>query len=256
MSGGKSSPIVDRKIRTSLFVSGRLCLGMSEEDSSPKYSVRTRKRIAISKYYGLDGTKHSYKEISNLLNVSPRQVRRYIHESSVGAEAEKMLAEKEASARFQIYQQLSRKLDRLSQVEEELLKKKDAVPSSFSIQDAKGMVSFDQVPNMAGDYENGEVISAKVPIADDFVEVTDTDELKDVWREQRQVIEQMEDLLGLEEPDKIEQTGQQVIDVKHWSMDGNIDNLPDQEVVDVDSSFDQPNNELPEGDVDSSWDGE
>lgn len=217
---------------------------------SKKYGKETRVRIAVAKYYGLDGEEQTYEQISNDLGVSTRQVKKYIHETSVGAEAEQMLAEKEAQARFQIYQTLSGKLERLNKIEDQLLQKKDIAPSSYELKNATGMVSFDDVPNMAADPkgENVTFTEQEVPVPDDYVEVADVDELKDVWREQRQVIEQMEDLLGLEEPEQIEETSQQVIDVKHWSMEGGDDNLPEQEVVDIDQSTDGAG-ELPEQEV-------
>lgn len=218
--------------------------------SDKKYNKQTRIRIAVSKFYGLDGEEKTYKEIAEDLGVSPRAVRKYIHETSVGAEAESMLAEKEAQARFQIYQTLSSKLETLKEIEQELLEKKDIAPSSYELKKATGMVSFDNVPNMAADPqgENVTFTEQDVPIPDDYVEVTDTEELKDVWREERQVIEQMEDLLGLEEPEQIEETSQQIVDVKHWSMDGGDNNLPDQEVIDMNQSNPE-NDSLPEQEV-------
>jgi transposase len=216
-----------------------------------KYGKKTRVRIAVAKYYGLDGEEQSYEQISDELGVSTKQVKRYIHETSVGAEAEKMLAQKEAQARFQIYEKLSRKLEHLEQIEEELLEKKDIAPSSYKLESATGMVAFDSVPNVQADpkAENVTFIEQDVPVPDDFVEVSDVGELKDVWREQRQVIEQMEDLLGLEEPEQIEETSQQIVDVKHWSMDGADDNLPDQEVVELESDTEEVAGELPDAEV-------
>jgi len=97
--------------------------------------------------------------------------------------------------------------------------------------------------------ENVTFIEQDVQVPDECVEVSDVGEIKDVWREQRQVIEQMEDLLGLEEPEQIEETSQQIVDVKHWSMDGADDNLPDQEVVELESDTEEVAGELPDAEV-------
>lgn len=202
----------------------------------PEFNKETKIRIAVSKFYGMgnDG-EWSYERIAEYLDEPIHRVKQYIHESSLGAQAESMMAEKEAQTRMEIYTDLKNKLENLKDVEEKLLDAKEAKPASFSLETASGQVSFDDVPNMEADYENPSTKDVQVPIPDDYTEVPDIDGLKDVWREQRQVVEQLEDLLGLEEPDKVEERSEQVIDVKHWSASDVADNLPDQEVVDANS---------------------
>ena len=203
-------------------------------ESKPDFNKKTKVRIAVSKFYGMgnDG-EWSYERIAEYLDEPVHKVKKFIHESSLGAEAESMMAEKEAQTRMDIYRDLKNKLENLKEVEQQLLETKKAKPTSFELQEAQGQISFDGVPNMEANYEQPQMTTAKVPIPDDFAEVADVDGLKDVWREQRQVIEQLEDLLGLEEPDKIEETSEQVIDVKFWDSDGVGDSLPDQEVIDA-----------------------
>lgn len=216
------------------------------------FDQETKIRIAVSKFYGMgkDG-EWSYERIAEYLDEPIHKIKQYVHESSLGAEAESMMAEKETQTRMEIYRDLKNKLENLKQVEEELLEAKKAKPSSYTLEKASGRVSFDNVPNMEGDYDDGSIKEIDVPIPDDYAEVTDTDGLKDVWREQRQVIEQLEDLLGLEEPDQIEETSEQVIDVKHWQASDVGDDLPAQEVIDVNQGeqIEQVKKELPDQEV-------
>ena len=219
--------------------------------TDPDFDQETKVRIAVSKFYGMgkDG-EWSYERIADYLDEPVHRVKQYIHESSLGAEAEGMMAEKEAQTRMEIYRDLKNKLDNLKQVEQELLNAKEAKPSSYKMEKARGRVSFDSVPNMEGDYDDGSIKEIDVPIPDDYAEVTDVDGLKDVWREQRQVIEQLEDLLGLEEPEQIEQTSEQVIDVKHWQASDVGADLPDQEIIDANhSQVETVEKELPEQEV-------
>lgn len=224
----------------------------SSPDIEPDFDQETKIRIAVSKFYGMgkDG-EWTYERIAEYLDEPVYQVKQFIHESALGAEAEGMMAEKESQTRMEIYRDLKNKLDNLKQVEKQLMDAKDVKPSSYNLEKAMGRVSFDQVPNMEGDYDDGTLKEVNVPIPDDYVEVADIDGLKDVWREQRQVIEQLEDLLGLEEPERIEQTSEQVIDVKYWETSNVGDELPDQEVIDVNqpSQVEEVTKELPDGEV-------
>lgn len=225
---------------------------MSSSSDPPSFDKDTKIRIAVSKFYGMgnDG-EWSYERIAEYLDEPVHKVKQYVHESSLGAEAEGMMAEKEAQTRMDIYRDLKGKLETLKEVEEQLLEAKEAKPSSFKLETAKGRVSFDNVPNMEGDYEDGSIREVDVPIPDDYAEVADVDGLKDVWREQRQVIEQLEDLLGLEEPDKIEETSEQVIDVKFWESSDVGADLPDQDIIDANqpSQVEDVKKELPEQEV-------
>jgi len=219
----------------------------------PDFNQETKVRIAVSKFYGMgNDDEWTYERIADYLDEPIHKVKKYIHESKLGAEAESMMAEKEAQTRMEIYRDLKNKLTNLKKVEEQLLEAKQAKPSSFDMKRKRGQVSFDNVPNVEADYNDPDSVMANVPIPDDFVEVADIDGLKDVWREQRQVIEQLEDLLGLEEPDQIQETSEQVIDVKHWSAADVGDKLPDQEIVDANKPADQieqVKRELPDGEV-------
>lgn len=227
----------------------------STSPDRPDFDKETKIRIAVSKFYGMgkDG-EWSYERIGEYLDEPIHRVKQYVHESSLGAQAEGMMAEKESQTRMEIYTDLKGKLDTLNEVEEELLEAKKAKPNSFTLEDASGQVSFDDVPNMEADYENPDSKKVKVPIPDDYVEVADIDGLKDVWREQRQVIEQLEDLLGLEEPEQIEQSTEQVIDVKFWESSNVGGDLPDQEVIDANSpsSVEDVKKELPEQEVEDT----
>ncbi len=201
----------------------------------PKFNKETRVRIALAKYYGLDGEEWTQKEIADYLNISERQVYTYLNESELADDMERMLAQRQATTRLQLVEDLQGKLERLEQVEQQLAQETEAVPSRYRIEETVAEID----PSEYDGLEQAEVpdeVSVDMPVPDSFVEVPNVEELSDVWRERRLVQEQLEDLLGLEEPDEVRTEQETTVDIKHWDMSGTSeDSLPDQEVIDVES---------------------
>jgi len=210
--------------------------------SDPKFSFQTRVRVAVAKFYGLDGQEWSKDEIAEFLNVSPDTVDTYLHETDMGQNAEHSLVEKEAQTRLQLIQQLQDKLEKLENMEDKVSQEKEIVPTQYRLkQDVEGEIDFDDVPHVQNPDGGSTKVEVDVPVPHRFEEMPNLDKLESIWREKRLVQEQLEDLLGLESPDELDVQEEKVVDVKYWRTD---DSLPEQEVIDIDSP--DIDGELPE----------
>lgn len=210
---------------------------MSASSDVPEYGEKMKMNIAVSKFYavGNDDESWTYERIANYLDESVPTVKQYIHNTAFGQEVEAIAVEAESQARLKVYTSLMQKLENLQEIEQTLLQTKEAIPSSYKMSRARAEVTFDQVPNVGRLYENGTVLDIDVPIPDDYVESPNIDKLKVVWREQRMVIEQIESFFGMRDNTDDSQTNENVIYVKNWSSDDIDQNLPDREVIDVES---------------------
>lgn len=215
-------------------------------DDTPRFNRDTRVRIALSKWYGMDGEEWSYDEIGEYLNVSERKVKEYVHESDMAEEMEAVLAEKEAQTRMKILGDLTEKLERLEEIEQQVQEEKKAVPSMFMPESTTAELDPSDIDGVKATEGGSRQIEIDIPVPTEYSEIPNVSKLSDVWREQRLVQEQIEELLGLESPDEIDVSSEKTVDVKHWELSGG-DNLPDQEVIDIESS--EPDADLPEGDI-------
>lgn len=217
----------------------------SEDGLEPKFSKKTRIRIAVAKYHGLDGEEWSKSEIADFLNVRKNTVTKYLNDTELAKETEHSLVEKEAQTRLQLIQDLHSKLEQLEKLEQKISNEKEAVPTQFRIKsDVKGEIDFSDIPQVDTPEDGGELVNVDVPVPDRYQEMPNLDKLEKIWREQRLVQEQLEDLLGLESPDELDVNEEKVVDVKYWRTD---DDLPDQDVIDVNSGG--VGGELPDAEV-------
>lgn len=215
----------------------------------------TRIRVALSKYYGMgsDG-EWSIDEIADYLNCSEKTVEKYLYQSEIAQQTEGMLAEAEAQTRMQLLEDMHNQLDALEHIQGELMQKKEAVPTSYQMVKTEAEIDPSDEHNLDVADDGGN-IDVRVPVPKSYAEVTDTEELTDIWRERRLIREQMEDLLGLEAPEEIETNNETTIDVKHWEVEGGNDSddaLPDQDVIDIESNTVEMDDNLPEQDIDDA----
>lgn len=202
-------------------------------DDQPRFQKETRVRIALSKHYGLDGDEWAVEEIADYLNVGESTVKEYLYDSEMAEDMEHMLEQRQATTRMKLMQRMHDRLERLDEVEQKVADEKKVVPSMFRMKEAQVEIDPSDIQGLEvpDDDLGGTTTTMEVPVPSNFTEVPNVEELKDVWREIRLTEEQLEDLMGLEEPDEVEHQGGQTVDVKHWQMD---DNLPEADVVDVD----------------------
>ena len=223
---------------------------VSPRDGPRFASVSTRREVAIAKYYGMgsDDESWSIERIADYLRVSERTVRDYIYESEMGEDVERRLAEKQSRTRMKVAMDLLESMEEIDELIAEASEEKRPAVVSYRYEDVVGDMELDY-DELNVEMEDGQ---AKVPIPDQWKEVTKTGALKDLWEEKRQLIEQIEGLLGLDAPDQIESQHTEVVhEEKVWKVDN--DSLPDQtvsqegekqrsdEVIDVDNTVPDEN---------------
>lgn len=202
------------------------------DEDRPRFRKKSiRVEIAIAKYYGLgeDEEGWTYDEISDYLRVSKKTVKDYIHNSKIAHEVEDKLAERQARTRMKVAMKL---LDRIDTLEEQIrLKEQETRPAvaSHRYENVRGKV------NMVKDgmeITDEKEISFDVPIPDEFVEVPKVDnDLKTLYKEWRLTLQEIEDLLGLEEPEKVESEHREInAQIKSWNVDMGEANFPEAEV--------------------------
>lgn len=212
---------------------------MSKSQEKPvldKEKPRFRKKdmrvqVALAKYYGLDqeGEGWDYEEIADYLRVDESTVRDYIHNTELAHEVEDKLAERQARTRMDIAMKLLDRVDRL----EEAIRAKE--------QETKPAVASHRYERVKGEVnmmkEGMEVTDEKelefdVPVPDKFVEVPKVDnDLKTLYKEYRMLIQDIEDLMGLEEPEKVESEHREInAQIKAWNVDMGEADFPQAEV--------------------------
>lgn len=172
-----------------------------QNDPSRYQSQSAKERFAVAKFYGMgsDG-EWTRKQIADALDVTVRTVSRYLNESSIGKEVREMLAVTEAEWRLDMAIQLRREVQRLEEIEQELLERKTAVPTGYETKSVEGTPTGDRNIRLPDD---SDTYRLKLPVPTDFETVTDYGpDLERVQKEKRQYLSQIADLLGLNEADK------------------------------------------------------
>lgn len=202
-------------------------------DNQPRYNPQTRERIALAKWYGMSGSDEEWavSDIADHLNVTERTVERYLYESEMAEDVERMLAQRQATTRMEILERMHERLEELDAVEDEVAKAAEIVPNEFEIQEGSVKIDPSDIPGFDAPEGVETVELMDVPVPSGYTEIPDVDELSDVWREQRHTEGQITDVLGLEQSEEVESRAEQNVEVKHWSVE---DQLPEQEVVNVD----------------------
>lgn len=174
----------------------QLALSRGPTDPDQYSSPDAKARFSVAKYYGMgsDG-QWTVGDIADALNVSTRQVYRYLNESEIGREVEEALAVSEAEWRLDAALHLRRELDRLEDIERELLQSTATAPTEFDEETVEGIPTGNDsivITNIEGH-------EMKFPIPTEYQEIIDYGpELERVNKEKRQYIDQIMKLLGLE----------------------------------------------------------
>lgn len=209
---------------------------LGEHDPSSYTSQQAKERFAVAKFYGMgsDG-EWTAKQIAEEMDVSVRQVYRYIHDSEIGQQAREMLGTVEAEWRLDLAIQLRKEVKRLEEIEQELLQKKEAVPTAFQEHTVRGTPTGDRnisLSDHANEYE------LTIPVPEDYETVTDYGpDLERVQKEKRNYLQQIAKLLGLDsaqQRDVDEALAGRADEVKIVEYRTEEDDYPEQEVIDVD----------------------
>ena len=223
---------------------------MSESDlpdsarpDRPKFRrVEQRRRFALAKFYGMgnDG-EWSMEEIADELRVNKDTVRSYIYETDIGKEAREMFPAAEERMKMDILMEKKSRLDKLREMFQDKLEETEVSVTSHRLESLRPEVNFDHVDGLRAPEGEGtpdNIIRLDTPVPDSFDERSVLDsEARAILREIRKHENDIRDMLSLDEPDKVETEhhGDAVIEQKVYRFDGADDNLPDAEVVDVES---------------------
>ena len=222
------------------------------QDPARYKSLQARQRFAVAKYYGMgsDG-EWTAPEIAEALDVSVRTVFRYIHESDIGDEVREVLATTDAEWRLEVAVHLRREVQRLEEIEQELLQARTAVATDYDTMTIEGTPTGDRNIRLPDDPQTYKM---DLPVPVDFEVVTDYGpDLERVQKEKRQYLAQIASLLGLEAADKKEvdhtlASRHEEVKVVEFRQ-GEADDYPEAEVFDVDG-------EAAEIDVEDAGDAE
>lgn len=201
-------------------------------------SARAKERFAVSKYYGMgsDG-EWTVKEIASELDVSERQVYRYLYESEIGKETREVLATTEAEWRLDMALNLRREVARLESIEQELMERRESIPTDWDTRRVEGTPTGSRNVSLV---DSPPTYSLEVPVPTDFETVTDYGpDLERVQKEKRNYIDQIIKLLGLDAPDRqeVDRTlATRHEEVKIVEYRERNDDYDDQDVIEVDGN--------------------
>jgi len=200
----------------------------------PKFRKKeTRVEVALAKYYGLgDEDPWDLDRIAEYLNVSRSTIEDYVYNSEMAEEVERAAAEAQARTRMEIVVKLKNELQKLEDIEDDLLQAKDTVISSYTPKNVEVKVNSPEGVHFNDDAESP-TVSTQIPVPQDYKEVPDTSKLKNVWIQKRKIIQDIEDLMGLEAPDKVEQENKSVHLEKKVYEVRDQGNFPEAEVQHV-----------------------
>lgn len=107
---------------------GQLALSCGPTDPDEYSSPDAKARFDVAKYYGMgsDG-EWSVEEIADALDVTPRQVYKYLDDSEIGRQTREMQATTEAEWRLDAALTLREEIEELEEIEKELLEQTTTV---------------------------------------------------------------------------------------------------------------------------------
>lgn len=203
--------------------------------SKPKFRKKeTRVEVALAKYYGLgEDDPWDLDRIADYLNVSRSTVEDYVYDSEMAEEVEQAAAEAQARTRMEIVVKLKQELKKLENIEDDLLQAKETVISSYTPKTVEVKVNSPEGVHF-DDSASSPSVSTQIPVPQDYKEVPDTSKLKNVWIQKRKIIQDIEDLMGLEAPDKVQKDERSVTLERKVYEVRDQGNFPDADVSHVD----------------------
>lgn len=201
-------------------------------------STEAKVRFAIAHAYGMgkDGEPKTREWIGEQLGVSERQVSRYLNDHKIAQEVKEVLALTNAEWRLDMAVSLRKEIKRLEEIEQELRKKKKAVPTSHETKTVYGTPTGDHNVRLSNDPME---YALEISVPTSYEEITDYGkDLKSVQEEKRQHWNLLSDLLGLDSPTQREvdhTLSERTEEVKVIEFRSDDDDYPPTEAIDVES---------------------
>lgn len=202
------------------------------DQAKPRFRKKDmRVEVALAKYYGLDEESEgwNYAEIADYLRVDESTVRDYIHNTELAREVEERLADRQARTRMKIAMKLLERVDRLEEAIRAKEEETRPAVAKHRYERVKGEVNLVKEGMEVTDDKE---LEFDVPVPEKFVEVPKIDnDLKTLYKEYRMLIQDVEDLMGLEEPEKVESEHREInAQIKAWNVDMDEADFPQAEV--------------------------
>lgn len=201
---------------------------------NPKFKSRQQRiNVTLIRRYR-DGW--STEEIADYVGVRRETVSRYLN-SPAAEQVESLLAEEAASVRLELAMDYMERLEDLKELEARLLQETRAAPVAYDMVDVEGEVVPQEgsMPTEAG----GPIESLPKPVVAEWREVPKVSkDLKRIWEEIDSYTEKVEDLLGLEAPDRhhVESERHETsVEAKVLRIES-PDNYPEQPVYDAEEA--------------------
>lgn len=203
--------------------------------------VEQRRRVALAKYYGMGEREWEIGEIADYLRVSEDTVKEYLYNSQMGEDVQDMFPAAEERMKMDILLEKKSRLDQLRELFEEKLEEKEVSITGHRLESAHGELDFEPIDGVrapTGESAPDNTIRLDAPAPDSFDErsVFD-DETRAILREIREHENDIREMLSLDTPDEVktEHQGDAIVEQKIYNFDGSDNDLPDAQVVDVDS---------------------
>lgn len=176
-------------------------------------------------------------EIADELGVKEATVKSYLKESPVSNAMRARLEDVAEQELRMMIQDLQDRMQKLREMESTLMDSVEVVITDYDSTTIEGTLSSYK----AEEYELEDIdatIEQDIALPSEWKQVPSFKRLQAVWDEQRKTQDQLTKLLGLQQPEQIELSGE-VTERKLWAIDASDDPLPEQDVepIDVDSEI-------------------
>jgi len=175
----------------------QLALSRGRTDPSEYTSTDAKTRFVVAKYYGMGSEgEWSVDEIADALDVTPRQVYNYLNHSEIGRETREMQGVTEAEWRLDAALHLREEINRLEEIETDLLERTTTAPTDFQEQMVEGTPTRDGQVILSDEDD----YSLVIPVPSEYKEITEYGpDTEQIQKEKRQYIQQITRLLGLDD---------------------------------------------------------
>lgn len=197
-------------------------------------SRKDRIHHALRLYHGIGCEEHSREEIAEELDVRRTTVDEYLDETPQADEIRQTHDAVGEMTRNELIMDKRDRLRQLRELEEELRDAVEVVVTGFEFKDVELEVDGTAADNISVSEDADATYMGQVPVPKRVKEVPQFKRLRAVWNEMRQTEEELATLMGLNEPEEVNVTGN-VTEQKFYKLgtDPEDEGFPEQEVQDL-----------------------